>query len=99
MGLAEYGGKDMAYFAWMSNFTQRLIPSVAWFMCGHVAHVANGTIHTGNGCPGPQAVGQHTIPNKAGDPALYTEDEQWFDYWGQPNIARDPEAVAFGVAS
>ena len=35
----------------------------------------------------------------AGDPALYTEDEQWFDYWGQPNIARDPTAVAFGVAS
>ena len=95
----EYGGNDMAYFGWMANFTQQLIPSIAWLMCGHVAHVANGTLHSGNGCPGSLPVGQHTVPGAVGTPALYTEDEQWFDYWGQPNIARDPRAVAYGVGS
>lgn len=90
----------MAYFAWMANFSRRLLPNVAWVMCGHVAHVANGTIHTANGCANPevQGIGPHTTPGQAGEPRLYTEDEQWFDYWGQPNIARDPRNVAFGMA-
>lgn len=96
----EYGGTDMDYFAWMANFTQRLIPSIAWLMCGHVAAVANGTIHTANGCANPEAqgIGPHTTPGLAGEPRLYTEDEQWFDYWGQPNIQRQPIEVAYGVA-
>ena len=32
-------------------------------------------------------------------PAMITEDEQWFDYWGFGNVERSTASVAYGVAS
>lgn len=32
-------------------------------------------------------------------PAMITEDEQWFDYWGFGNVERSVALVAYGVAS
>ena len=91
---------DAPYCVWMAGFIQKLSPDIAWGMCGHVVHVANGTIHTGNGCPHNLGPGHLEVPGVAGkDPAMYTEDEQWFDLWGAPQTARATEDVAYGVAS
>jgi hypothetical protein len=88
----------------MSNFIHAdPFAGIAWVMCGHVVHVANGSIHTGNGCPHNLPPGYLTVPGrvglKVGDPAMYTEDEQWFDLWGAPQTERATEDVAYGVAS
>jgi hypothetical protein len=47
-----------------------------------------------------------SIPAPRGDfndsttwPAMITEDEQWFDYWGFGNVERSPQSVAYGVAA
>jgi hypothetical protein len=32
-------------------------------------------------------------------PAMITEDEQWFDYWGFGNVERSVASVAYGVAA
>ena len=46
------------------------------------------------------------LPSPPGDfndsttfPAMITEDEQWFDYWGYGNVERSVASVAYGVAS
>eukprot|EP01052_Picozoa_sp_SAG31_P034066 SAG31_NODE_3926_length_3746_cov_1.757609_3_plen_741_part_00 len=46
------------------------------------------------------------LPSPPGDfndsstfPAMITEDEQWFDYWGFGNVERSVTSVAYGVAS
>eukprot|EP00666_Eupelagonemidae_sp_cell4sb_P015126 gene15126-15033_t len=49
---------------------------VVWVMCGHVSLVANETVHTGNGCPHGGRGTSHLTPGAAGDPAMYTDDEQ-----------------------
>ena len=66
-------------------------------MCAQVTTVYADALHTGNGCPGPQPLGQHTVPGAPGDPALYTEDEQWFETWAQNYRGMGGEEVQQGA--
>ena len=81
----------------MANATA---PELVWMMCGFVSLVWDGAVHTANGCAHDLGAGTaHVALGVAGDPALFTEDELWFDPWGLPSLARPAADVGYGVAS
>ena len=88
------GSSDTPYVQWLGELATELKTGLPWIMC-HGAH-ANDTIETCNGCncegdvPGLQAQDQ---------PAMWSEDEQWFDRFTQGASVRATGNVGYGVAN
>ena len=71
-------GANASYVAWLGELADELHTGLPWIMC-HGAH-ANNTIETCNGC---DCTGFVDGLVARGQPAMWTEDEQWFDRFSQ----------------
>ena len=95
----EYNGNDQAYVDWcgslvINEFSSTQIP---WIMCN--GHAANSTLETCNSCncldDGWIDRHRHDYPDK---PMLFTENEGWFQPWGDAVAIRTTADVAYSVA-
>jgi hypothetical protein len=94
----ELFGKDTAYVNWCGDLVSNELASteIPWIMCNGLA--ANSTIETCNHCncfPNWMDTHQKTYPDK---PMLFTENEGWFDQWGQALGIRTTSNLAYSVA-
>ena len=78
----------MVYFglSWGYILTQELHTGIPWTMC-HGQHF-NGSLLTCNGVGGSNDGCRKFTQSQlsAGLPALWTEDEQWYDRFGQAQV-------------
>ena len=88
------GPSNTPYVAWLGQLVTELDAGLPWTMC-HGAH-ANDTIETCNGCDCP---GDVPALQQLDQPAMWTENEQWFDRFGQGATVRSSSDVAYGVAN
>lgn len=72
------GPSNTPYVDWLGELATQLKTNLPWIMC-HGAH-ANDTIETCNGCDCTGFVDGIVVN---GQPAMWTEDEQWFDRFSQ----------------
>ena len=95
----EYAGNDLAYVDWCGTLVSDELSTTAipWIMCNGLS--ANSTIETCNSCNclDDGWIDQHRqrYPNK---PMLFTENEGWFQQWGQPISIRKTSDLAYSVA-
>jgi len=87
------GPSDSPYVEWLGQLATELKTNMPWIMC-HGAH-ANNTIETYNGCDGTSFVPALVAQNQ---PAMWSEDEQWFDRFSQGAAVRHTGDVGRGVA-
>lgn len=94
----EYNGNDQQYVQWCGDlvtneFSNTQIP---WIMCNGKA--ANSTIETCNSCncldDGWIDNHRRMYPDK---PMMFTENEGWFQPWGQAVAIRSTEDLAYSV--
>ena len=94
----ELGGAKPDYIEFLSRLSQELHTGIPWTMC-HGQHF-NGSLLTCNGVSGSndgcRKYSQQQF--KAGLPALWTEDEQWYDRFGQARSLRNTSSSARGMA-
>ena len=100
----ELGGAPEAYVQWNGDMAASFGVGVPWIMCN--GQSANNTI---NSCNGNDCAGFIDGHGQSGrilvdQPALWTENEGWFQQWGQPTYPiiptgsdRTPEDMAFVV--
>jgi hypothetical protein len=72
------GPSNTPYVEWLGELATQLRTNLPWIMC-HGAH-ANDTIETCNGCDCTDFVDGIV---SGGQPAMWSEDEQWFDRFSQ----------------
>ena len=95
----EYNGKDDAYVDWCGNLVSNELSStsIPWIMCNGKA--AQSTIETCNSCNclDDGWIDRHLkqFPDK---PMLFTENEGWFQPWGEAVAIRTTSNVAYSVA-
>ncbi|CAF0798310.1 unnamed protein product [Adineta ricciae] len=95
----EYGGDDQEYVNWCGSLVTNELSStqIPWIMCN--GHAANSTIETCNSCncldDGWIDRHRHDFPDK---PMLFTENEGWFQPWGEAVAIRTTTDVAYSVA-
>ncbi|CAF1207104.1 unnamed protein product [Rotaria sordida] len=95
----EYNGNDQAYVDWCGRLVINELSSaqLVWIMCN--GHAANSTIETCNSCncldDGWIDNHRRDYPNK---PMLFTENEGWFQAWGEAVAIRTTVDTAYSVA-
>ncbi len=95
----EYHGNDSAYVDWCGSLVSNELSStqIPWIMCNGEA--ANSTIETCNSCncldDGWIDHHRKTYPDK---PMLFTENEGWFQQWGEAIGIRKTSDIAYSVA-
>ena len=87
------GPSNTPYVDWLGELATELKTGLPWIMC-HGAH-ANNTIETCNGCDCASFVSGLAAQNQ---PAMWSEDEQWFDRFEQGASVRATGNVGYGVA-
>jgi len=100
----ELNGADKEYVQWNGDMANAFNVNVPWIMCN--GQSANNTINTcnGNDCAGFLSTHGQSGRILLDQPALWTENEMWFQSWGdraQPlteGSNRTSEDVAFTVA-
>ena len=96
-------GGDPRYVQWNGDMAESMDVHVPWLMCNGVS--ANNTINT---CNGNDCVGFLMSNGQSGrilkdQPALWTENEGWFESWGDVTYPegsysdRLPEEIAYTV--
>ena len=88
---------DSTYVKWLGQLADdadELKTGLPWIMC-HGAH-ANNTIEKCNGCDCTSFVPELV---KRGQPAMWTEDEQWFDRFQQGASVRPTGDLGRGMAA
>eukprot|EP01113_Clastostelium_recurvatum_P013639 TRINITY_DN1727_c0_g1_i1.p1 TRINITY_DN1727_c0_g1~~TRINITY_DN1727_c0_g1_i1.p1 ORF type:complete len:771 (+),score=128.12 TRINITY_DN1727_c0_g1_i1:272-2314(+) len=94
----EYNDNDMTYVNWCGQVVDELNLEIPWIMCNGKA--ANNTIETCNSCncfdDGWVANHPLTHPDQ---PMMFTENEGWFQQWGQAKALRVPTDLAYSVAT
>jgi hypothetical protein len=88
------GPSNTPYVQWLGELATELKTGLPWIMC-HGAH-ANDTIETCNGCNCPGDVPSLQAQDQ---PAMWSEDEQWFDRFTQGASVRVTGNVGYGVAN
>jgi hypothetical protein len=88
------GPSTTPYVQWLGELATELQTGLPWIMC-HGAH-ANDTIETCNGCDCTSFVDGLVAQNQ---PAMWTEDEQWFDRFSQGQSVRPTGDLGRGVAA
>ncbi|CAF3494799.1 unnamed protein product [Adineta steineri] len=95
----EYNGDDQAYVDWCGSLVTNELSStdIPWIMCN--GRAANSTIETCNSC---NCLDDGWIDHYRRDhpdkPMLFTENEGWFQPWGQAVAIRTTADVAYSVA-
>ncbi|CAF3586180.1 unnamed protein product [Rotaria socialis] len=95
----EYNGGDQAYVDWCGSLVTNELSTtdIPWIMCN--GHAANSTIETCNSCncldDGWIDRHRRDSPDK---PMLFTENEGWFQPWGEAVAIRTTADVAYSVA-
>jgi beta-galactosidase len=95
----EFFGDDQAYVDWCGDLVTHEFSSmqIPWIMCN--GHAANSTIETCNSCncldDGWVDRHLHDYPDK---PMLFTENEGWFQQWGDAFAIRTTPDLAYSVA-
>jgi beta-galactosidase len=95
----EYGGDDLAYVDWCGSLVTNELAfmQIPWIMCN--GRTAISTIETCNSCNcfDDGWMDQHVehFPDK---PMLFTENEGWFQSWGNAPAIRDPSDLGYSVA-
>ena len=95
----EYNDNDQAYVDWCGSLVSNELAStdIPWIMCN--GHAANSTIETCNSCNclDDGWIDQHllTAPDK---PMMFTENEGWFQPWGDALAIRTTPDLAYSVA-
>ena len=95
----EYGGDDQAYVEWCGGLVTNELSStqIPWIMCN--GHAANSTIETCNSCNcfSDGWIDRHLrdYPDK---PMIFTENEAWFQSWGNAPGIRDATELGYSVA-
>jgi hypothetical protein len=95
----EYHGTDLAYVDWCGSLVSNELSSteIPWTMCHGL--VANSTIETCNSCncmdDGWMDHHQQVNPDK---PMIFTENEGWYQDWGQAFAIRETSYIAYSVA-
>jgi hypothetical protein len=94
----EYRSNDLAYVDWCGNLvTNELAPTkIPWIMCN--GRAANSTIETCNGCNCyTDGWMDHHIKDYPDKPMLFTENEGWFQAWGNALGIRTATNLALSV--
>jgi beta-galactosidase len=95
----EYIQNDMEYVDWCGNLVANELSftDIPWIMCS--GHAANSTIETCNSCNcfDDGWMYHHRIehPDK---PMIFTENEGWFQPWGEAIALRTTSNLAYSVA-
>ena len=95
----EYHYNDTAYVDWCGSLVTNELSStnIPWIMCNGLA--ADSTIETCNACNCLDNgwIDQHNQndPNK---PMIFTENEGWYQKWGDPLAIRTTSDLAYSVA-
>ena len=95
----EYNGNDQAYVDWCGNLVTNELAStqIPWIMCN--GRSAGSTIETCNSC---NCLDDGWIDNhlkkSPTTPMLFTENEGWFQAWGDAVAIRTAEDVGYSVA-
>ncbi|CAF2383629.1 unnamed protein product [Rotaria sp. Silwood2] len=95
----EYNGNDQAYVDWCGSLVTNELSStqIPWIMCN--GHAANSTIETCNSCNClDDGWIDHHLHNDPDKPMLFTENEGWFQPWGEAVAIRTTADVAYSVA-
>eukprot|EP00041_Stephanoeca_diplocostata_P024159 m.605106 g.605106 ORF g.605106 m.605106 type:complete len:933 (-) comp22463_c5_seq2:159-2957(-) len=109
----EYGGPDQPYLEWSVDMARNLTTQVPWNLCHDVTKctlVNNGTnkaLCTINGFwedqwdgtlsqPSPSWLQQQRGGNPT-QPAIWTEDQGWFDQWGVAQRYRLSSDQSYGI--
>ena len=100
----ELNGADERYVDWNGQLAASMDVSVPWIMCNGAS--ANNTINTcnGNDCTGFINSNGQNRRILIDQPALWTENEGWFESWGDsthPETTysdRAPEEIAYTIA-
>jgi hypothetical protein len=90
----ELSGANPAYLDFLYTLEVELKTGLPWIMC-HGAHT-NNSIETCNGCDCSGYVEQLAAQDQ---PAMWSEDEQWFDRFSQGASVRKTSDVGKGVAA
>ncbi|CAF1034774.1 unnamed protein product [Rotaria sordida] len=96
----EYNGNDQGYVDWCGSLVSNELSSteIPWIMCN--GHAANSTIETCNSC---NCLDDGWIDNhrkySPDKPMLFTENEGWFQQWGEAIAIRKTSDIAYSVAS
>ena len=99
----ELGGAAPDYIQFLQDLAEKLVPSQShgplWTMC-HGQHF-NGSLLTCNGVSGPHDGCRKFARAQIEDqhPAMWTEDEQWYDRFGQAQSLRNASSSARGLAT
>ena len=95
----EYNRDDQAYVDWCGSLVtnELLSTQIPWIMCNGKS--ANSTIETCNSCNflTDNWMDEHR-KNYPDQPLLYTENEGWFQQWGQAFAIRKTSDIAYSVA-
>jgi hypothetical protein len=95
----ELRGNDTAYVDWLDSLVTHELSStdVPWIMCG--GNSANSTIETCNSCNCLDSgwIDRHR-QNFSDQPLIFTENEGWFQQWGQAIAIRKTSDLAYSVA-
>ncbi len=95
----EYHGNDSAYVDWCGSLVTNELSftEIPWIMCNGMT--ANSTIEACNACNclDNSWIDHHrkTYPDK---PMLFTENEGWFQQWGQAMSIRKTSDLGYSVA-
>jgi beta-galactosidase len=95
----EYGGSDQAYVDWCGSLVSNELASteLVWIMCN--GHAANSTIETCNSCNClDDGWMDHHRQSSPDTPMLFTENEGWFQQWGDAVAIRTTSDLAYSVA-
>ena len=96
----EYAQGDQAYVDWCGSLVSNELASteVPWIMCNGAS--ANSTIETCNSCNclTDGWIDQHRKQYPS-QPLLFTENEGWFQTWGQAFAIRTASDLSYSVAS
>jgi hypothetical protein len=95
----EYHGNDSAYVDWCGSLVSNELSSteIPWIMCNGEA--AKSTIETCNSCNclDDGWIDKHR-QNYPDQPLLFTENEGWFQQWGEATGIRKTSDIAYSVA-
>jgi len=95
----EYNGGDYAYVDWCGDLVNNELSStdLVWIMCNGKS--ANSTVETCNSCNCVDDgwVDRHR-QNQPSTPMMFTENEGWFQPWGEAVAIRKTSDVAYSVA-
>ncbi len=96
----EYVQNDPAYVDWCGSLVSNELASteLVWIMCN--GRSANSTIETCNSCNCfEDGWMDHHRTEHPNQPMLFTENEGWFQGWGQAMGIRETSDLAYSVAS